>query len=404
MRVDTRSCSLPRGRAVRPVRGAPVRCRPRRLRGMGGNCGGHPVHCLGEHLLRAGEVDPGVPDAAPPERAPCGERDPAPLDQDLSRVLAQAHTSQVQPRKVGRLRDPVTHPGQPFGEEFGQQRPVRGDVRVDGVEPGRVRAVCGRVPDHAEVAAAVRDGVRQPLQLGTARRTTDDQARLEASEVECLGRRGDHEAVVGDREPRHECRTLRDQRRMHLVDDHQGASTLRGLRDGRELLGGVDDPGRVVRAAQEQDRAPGRGIGRVRGQGRIDRGHVQAALVREGDRHHLATCLPAERREGRIDRTRDHDCAPGRAEPLDQDPDPGHDIRAQAHVTRVRVPVPSREGELGQGLLVRGPEVRVPGVARPHGLGQGLDHLGRGQHVHLGDPHRQDVRLVVLPLDRRAPT
>ena len=189
---------------------------------------------------------------------------------------------------------------------------------------------------------------------------------------------------------------------MHLVHDDQCAVTLRGPGHSGQFGGGMDDSGRVVRAAQEQHGATRGGIGRVRCQGPVDRSHVQPPFGGEGDRHHLPTDLPGEAGEGRIDRTRDHHGAPGRREPLDQDPDPGHHVGAECHVSRVRVPVPADRGELRQCLLVGGPEVRVPGITSPDGLGQGLNHLRREEHIHLRHPHRQDVRTVVLPLDRRA--
>ena len=209
--------------------------------------------------------------------------------------------------------------------------------------------------------------------------------------------------MVGDREPRDERRALRDERRVHLVHDDQGPVALRGVRDGGQLLGGVDDAGRVVRAAQEQHGAAGGGLGRVRSQGLVDRRQVQAALGGEGDRHDLPADSRVNAGEGRIHRAGDHHGSPGWAEALDQDPDPGHHVGAQGHVGRVRVPGPAASR--------RTP--RAPPCTWSRSWGTRCRRRGQPRSAPRPPPARAarpsprpraaGRRAVVLPLDRRAP-
>src|SRR5690606_24585023 len=91
----------------------------RRSAGAAVACGGasHPAHRLREHLGRRPEVQPGVPLPSRAERRAGVEGDPALLQEDARRVVAEAEGTAVEPGQVGGGAGAVADPGQVLGEE-----------------------------------------------------------------------------------------------------------------------------------------------------------------------------------------------------------------------------------------------------------------------------------------------
>src|SRR5690606_28453171 len=120
-RPAVRGGRCPPGPRPRPAVRRPAVRRPavrrstvRRSAGAAVACGGapHPAHRLREHLGRRPEVQPGVPLPSRAERRAGVEGDPALLQEDARRVVAEAEGTAVEPGQVGGGAGAVADPGQ----------------------------------------------------------------------------------------------------------------------------------------------------------------------------------------------------------------------------------------------------------------------------------------------------
>ena len=304
---------------------------------------------------------------------------------------------QVQPGQVRRLERP--HPGvrQVPGEQLAQQRPLR----VEPLDQRLVPVVAVGPRDHGRDHAERRVGVvlrqRDPAQPRLLGRVEGHDLRaVQARGVERLGRAGDEDAALVDREVRRERGAGQHQRPVDLVGDHAGVVPPGegGQRD--ELVGRRHPAERVVRVA-EQQRA-GAGPERVLDRGQVERGVVGVRVELDGDQ--LAAGDGDDVAERRVAGERHHD-RPGRAEHLEGDPDAGDHVPDHDRRVGGRTPRPVPVGVPGQrGADAAVPERRVARRAAADRRGQRVHERRRQRVVHLRHPGRHHARLDGSPLQR----
>ena len=202
-----------------------------------------------------------------PKSGPRAQRDPAALEEDLGRIVAEPELAAVEPGEIAGLRRQVAHLRQVLGEQLRERAPVAVEVREERVEP--LAAVLERGERRRERRSGRRGSGRcfgqrsadEPLVHLVGGR--DDHRALQPGDVAAFEAERDHDAVRGG---------LLAEREVGEVDGAPGI--VIGAWTSSEItvdpvLGGERRrpprapprakrrPGRVVRVAEQVDaRAP----------------------------------------------------------------------------------------------------------------------------------------------------
>lgn len=329
------------------------------------------------------------------------ERHPAAVEEHGRGVVTEAQRAAVEPGEIGGLTGLVADGGQMLGEQRREEPTVVVQAGQQGVEPLAAVAEGGGVSDHAEVAGADTGPERNAGEVSRRGRAGDQQRTAQAGQVPPLGGGHQRQAVLGarHREVRHEARSPEHHRSVDLVGDHPHPVPLGQVGDGGQLVRGVQDAGRVVRAAQQVRRRPPTGTSlpeRV-----LKRAEVDPQVPAERCLHDPAAGVRHELVERWVDRAVDDHRVPRLGDQPQRLDDAVHHVGHQRRTFhRQPVPTPPPPGELRQRLRVRRAG-GVTGVAARDSVGdRGGDRLGQ-RHVHLGHPERQHVVGVLPPLEAR---